>query len=777
MVRSYLVAADQDRQVKAVRAAFLESAPVPPGVVSDRVLKSWRRSMASGVNPDTVEPAFDGEVDTDSELCRLARPVLADLADSLTDTATAVFLSDTHARLLTCWVPDTVLRRKMDDVRSEPGYRFDEESTGTNAVGTALEEGRATAIVGAEHFSELMHDAACVAVPIHHPATRRIVGVVDLTCLLGNANGMLLPVARRCARDIEEQLFGAARTNDQLLLAKFRARAAATGRAVLVAGPDTLIANSAAASALNGVNTDELWASVQDVATTGQERRVQLANIANPRHGTNAKFMPIVKGGDVCGVVTELSPRADRNLVEPPSLAAAARTVLDELVGSSVATTELRDRIAGLAQSSTPVAFIGEAGSGRQHAAHTLMTLRFPDLTPEVVTAADLAPEVARVAAAASPLIVTGVDKLGVAAVTDLIDVLPDDLVAAGKIALTAEASSRTDPGGLAVSAVSAVRVELLPLRFRRNDIMPLAAHFADLLIAQHGRSHSRIRFAPDVVQLLCRYDWPGNCLELRGVVGASLATALWSDVTMKDVPTDIVRNAGKHRRTLIEEAEADVIRSTLELTHWNKAKAAELLEISRSRLYRKVKAYGLVPNLFPHRPRYTMRSSAPPEQSIEVGGEHGRVHPIRQCRDLPSRPRNRRRKERSFPEDVASHQQAITAMLAAIDAGDLAAAMNYLRDDVRVLFGNLEALVGTGMFAQLFQQLTSSLHAVRHEIHDIWPAANDLDVLIATMTAHYTRTDGRRVSLPCCNVFRMSGVLIAEYRVYMDISPALTGQ
>jgi transcriptional regulator of acetoin/glycerol metabolism len=601
MARSHLIAADQDRRVKAARAAFLESMQVPDGVVSDRVLKSWRRSMASGVNPDTLEPAFDGEVDTDSELCRLARPVLADLADSLADTDTAVFLSDTHARLLTCWVPDSVLRRKMDDVRSEPGYRFDEESTGTNAVGTALEEGRATAIVGAEHFSELMHDAACVAVPIHHPVTRRIVGAVDLTCLLGNANGMLLPVARRCARDIEEQLFGAARTNDQLLLAKFRARAAATGRAVFVAGPDALIANSAAASALIGVNTDQLWASVQDVATTGEERRTQLANIANPGHGTNAKFMPILKGGEVCGVLTELSPRADRNLVGPRSLALAARTALGELVGSSVAAAELRDRLTGLAQGLAPVAFIGEVGSGREHAAQTLMAMRFPELTPAVVTAADLlASSATRAAAAASALIVTGVDKLEDATVTDLIDALPGDLVAAGKIALTAEASTRTDPGGWAISAVGAVRVELLPLRFRRDDIMPLAMHFADLLIESRSSSRGRIRFAPDVVQLLCRYDWPGNCLELRGVVGASLTTALWSDVTMKDVPTDIVRNAGRHRRTLIEEAEADVIRSTLEMTHWNKAKAAELLEISRSRLYRKVKAYGLVPNLFP---------------------------------------------------------------------------------------------------------------------------------------------------------------------------------
>jgi ketosteroid isomerase-like protein len=126
---------------------------------------------------------------------------------------------------------------------------------------------------------------------------------------------------------------------------------------------------------------------------------------------------------------------------------------------------------------------------------------------------------------------------------------------------------------------------------------------------------------------------------------------------------------------------------------------------------------------------------------------------------------------------DVAAHQKTITAVLAAIDAGDLAAATRHLCDDVTIVFGNLEALVGTAMFTQLFQQFTSSLQAVRHEVHDIWQAANDLDVLIATMTAHYTRTDGASVSLPCCNVFRMSGALIAEYRVYMDISPALTGQ
>jgi len=145
------------------------------------------------------------------------------------------------------------------------------------------------------------------------------------------------------------------------------------------------------------------------------------------------------------------------------------------------------------------------------------------------------------------------------------------------------------------------------------------------------------------------------------------------------------------------------------------------------------------------------MRSSSPPERTVEEGT--------------------------ALSEDVDSRQRVITAALAAIDAGDLAAATNYLCDDVTVRFGNFEPLVGAAMFTQLFQQFATSLRAVRHEIHDIWPAANDPDVLAATMTAHYTRTDGRRVSLPCCNVFRMSGGLIAEYRVYMDIGPALVAQ
>jgi transcriptional regulator of acetoin/glycerol metabolism len=588
-----------DKRVRAARAAFLESTEIPSGVVSDRVLKSWRRSQASGVDPDALEPVFGGEVDIDSELCRLAKPVLAELANSLVDTSTAIFLTDPQARVLMCWVPDAVLRRKMEALRPEPGYRFDEESTGTNAVGTALEERRATTIVGAEHYSEMMHDAACVAIPLHHPATRRLVGVVDLTCLRGNANGLLLPLAQRCARDIESQLFDAANPDHQLLLSKFRARTSATGRAVFVSGPDTMIANAAAVSAMDRIDQTTLWASVQEAASAGQERHLHLAQVRGST--IKVKSIPIVDGGEVCGVVTEMSETgagSDRDARADT----ASREAQDfaDMVGTSAATAHARSQLDSLRVSSTTPALLGEVGTGRTHAAKVLMQLRFPALTPRVVTALNMAAQgrPIELEAHTDPLIITSVDRLDQVQVEDLLDVLPSELVRDGKIALTGCSDLPTGPYGWLISALGAVSVELQSLRFRHDDIPVLANHFAEQFISDRGLSDHRIRFSPEVVSLFCKYDWPGNCHQLRGVVLACLGRSMWSDVAINDVPDEIRRHAAKHRRTLIEEAEAEVIRKTLEITGWNKAKAAELLEISRSRLYRKVRAYNLQPCL-----------------------------------------------------------------------------------------------------------------------------------------------------------------------------------
>jgi ketosteroid isomerase-like protein len=64
------------------------------------------------------------------------------------------------------------------------------------------------------------------------------------------------------------------------------------------------------------------------------------------------------------------------------------------------------------------------------------------------------------------------------------------------------------------------------------------------------------------------------------------------------------------------------------------------------------------------------------------------------------------------------------------------------------------------------------SVAGFRHTVTNVW---SDLDAVIAELKVHYTRLDGTELTLPCCNVFRLRDGLVADYRVYMDITPVYT--
>lgn len=83
------------------------------------------------------------------------------------------------------------------------GVHLDEESVGTNGVGTALETIRPVTVTGVEHYVEALHRLCCVAVPLRHPATKRVEGVVNLTCLVKDANPLMRPTLLRMASEIE----------------------------------------------------------------------------------------------------------------------------------------------------------------------------------------------------------------------------------------------------------------------------------------------------------------------------------------------------------------------------------------------------------------------------------------------------------------------------------------------------------------------------------------------------------------------------------------------
>ena len=110
-----------------------------------------------------------------------------------------------------------------------------------------------------------------------------------------------------------------------------------------------------------------------------------------------------------------------------------------------------------------------------------------------------------------------------------------------------------------------------------------------------------------------------------------------------------------------------------------------------------------------------------------------------------------------------------VRAIFGAFDTKDVLALAAFMTDDVRLRLGNAEPVQGKPAFVEAVSAFLASVAGFRHEVLNVW---SDGDALIAEFDVHYTRLDGREVTLPCCNVFRLRDGLLAEYRSYIDASP-----
>ena len=131
-------------------------------------------------------------------------------------------------------------------------------------------------------------------------------------------------------------------------------------------------------------------------------------------------------------------------------------------------------------------------------------------------------------------------------------------------------------------------RIELPPLRSRREDIPLLADHF--LRHFSQAMNKRVTRLTPEAMQLLQDYDWPGNVRELENAVERAMVVAQEPELRAEDFP--LKQRHTEPARTL-EEIERAYILRVLEECGQNQTKAASVLDIDRVTLYNKLKRYG----------------------------------------------------------------------------------------------------------------------------------------------------------------------------------------
>jgi len=162
--------------------------------------------------------------------------------------------------------------------------------------------------------------------------------------------------------------------------------------------------------------------------------------------------------------------------------------------------------------------------------------------------------------------------------------------------------------------------IQMPPLREHASDIREIAARMIEDMNLRHGCSITGI--APDLLDRLLRYEWPGNARELRNTIERATILAHSGQLRSEHLPphfgepgyaTPVVQmvggvvvqdaNAAQARRddertvhvevgTTVNEAERQLILKTLQSTHNNKTKAAEILGITTKTLQNKLKEY-----------------------------------------------------------------------------------------------------------------------------------------------------------------------------------------
>ncbi len=166
---------------------------------------------------------------------------------------------------------------------------------------------------------------------------------------------------------------------------------------------------------------------------------------------------------------------------------------------------------------------------------------------------------------------------------------------------------------------LNVVSLRIPPLRERREDIALLAEYFLDRMRRERATA---FQFAPDAIQVMCQYDWPGNVQELESSIERACTMSSGPVLHMGDLPTQMqgvaqVQQAGDAALIRVDERdtsqregpaigingseivsiadlEREAILHTIRQLNGDKLMAAKLLRIGKTTLYRKLKEYGI---------------------------------------------------------------------------------------------------------------------------------------------------------------------------------------
>ena len=319
---------------------------------------------------------------------------------------------------------------------------------------------------------------------------------------------------------------------------------------------------------------------------------------------------------------------------------------LGAMIGRSAEMEKLYRILSKVAQSSHPVLILGESGTGKELVARTIhaygpnahkpfLPVDCGSLVPTLIeselfgyvkgafTGANRSKDGLLVSAEGGTVFLDEIGELSLDLQAKLLRALQEREVrpvgATHRIPIKARIVAATNRDLASMVEQGAFRKDLfyrlnvvnlrLPaLRDRREDIPLLAAHFLDRISREHGQ---KFTLSDEALRTMMRYDWPGNVRELEHSVERACALCSGPVLLLGDLPTQLQQEGLEARRaaesperapsteglpgvTTLADLERQAILGAIRALHGDKLRAAKLLGIGKTTLYRKLKEYGI---------------------------------------------------------------------------------------------------------------------------------------------------------------------------------------
>jgi len=305
---------------------------------------------------------------------------------------------------------------------------------------------------------------------------------------------------------------------------------------------------------------------------------------------------------------------------------------LGAMIGRSGEMEKLYRILSKVAQSSHPVLVLGESGTGKELVARTIhaygpnaqkpfLPVDCGSLVPTLIeselfgyvkgafTGANRNKDGLLVSAEGGTVFLDEIGELSLDLQAKLLRALQEKEVrpvgATHRVPIKARIVAATNRDLAVMVEKGSFRKDLF---YRLEDIPLLAAHFLDRISREHG---SKFTLSDEALRTMMRHDWPGNVRELENSIERACALSSGPVLHLGDLPTQLQQQGLEARRTATavgeaaEEAgapqlatladlERQAILGAIRTLNGDKLKAAKLLGIGKTTLYRKLKEYGI---------------------------------------------------------------------------------------------------------------------------------------------------------------------------------------